>query len=146
MVQSDNPNIKVNHALLRCFLTRERELQKQLPVDGYGADVQLRFFSHRCTRHAPFFAYMSTIKSETSGLYMTDLNLATERLCTATSSSGQHRPRQVMTLFGDGREDGNSNIYDDALEEDHGDASCYYQDTYRTRLRDTVQEERLQPR
>jgi hypothetical protein len=70
---------------------------------------------------------MSTIKSETSGLYMTDLNLATERLRTATSSSGQQRPRQVMTLFGDGHEDGNSNIYDDALKEDHGDASCYYQ-------------------
>jgi hypothetical protein len=58
---------------------------------------------------------------------MTDLNLATERLRTATSSSGQQRPRQVMTLLGDGHEDGNSNIYDDALEEDHGDASCYYQ-------------------
>jgi hypothetical protein len=70
---------------------------------------------------------MPTIKSETSGLYMTDLNLATERLRTATSSSGQQRPRQVMTLFGDGYEDGNSNIYDDALEEYHGDASCYYQ-------------------
>jgi hypothetical protein len=70
---------------------------------------------------------MLTIKSETSGLYMTDLNLATERLRTATSSSGQQRPRQVMTLFGDGHEDGNSNIYDDALEEDHGDASCCYQ-------------------
>jgi hypothetical protein len=70
---------------------------------------------------------MPTIKSETSGLYMKDLNLATERLRTATSSSGQKRPRQVMTLFGDGHEDGNSNIYDDALEEDHGDDSCYYQ-------------------
>jgi hypothetical protein len=32
-----------------------------------------------------------------------------------------------MTLFDDGHEDGNSNIYDDALEEDHGDTSCYYQ-------------------
>jgi hypothetical protein len=32
-----------------------------------------------------------------------------------------------MTLFGDGHKDGNSNIYDDALEEDHGDDSCYYQ-------------------
>jgi hypothetical protein len=32
-----------------------------------------------------------------------------------------------MTLIGDGHEDGNSNIYDDALEEDHGEASCYYQ-------------------
>jgi hypothetical protein len=32
-----------------------------------------------------------------------------------------------MTLLGDGQEDGNSNIYDDALEEDHGDDSCYYQ-------------------
>jgi hypothetical protein len=109
------------------LLTRERELQKQLPFDGYGADVQLRSFLHRCTRHVPFFAYLPTIKSETSGLYMTDLNLATERLRTATSSSGQQRPRQVMTLFGDGHEDGNSNIYDDALEEDHGDDSCYYQ-------------------
>jgi hypothetical protein len=69
---------------------------------------------------------MPSIKSETSGLYVTDLNLATERLLTATSSSGQH-PRQVMTLFGDGHEDGNSKIYDDALEEDHGGASCYYQ-------------------
>jgi hypothetical protein len=54
--------------------------------------------------------------------------MATERLRTATSSSGQQRPRQVMTLFGDGLEDGNNNIYDDALEEDHGDASCYYQE------------------
>jgi hypothetical protein len=70
---------------------------------------------------------MPTIKIKTSGLYMTDLNLATERLRTATSSSGQQRPRQVMTLFGDGHEDGNSNIYDDALEEDHGDDNCYYQ-------------------
>jgi hypothetical protein len=78
-VQSDNPNIKDNHALLRCMLTRGCELQKQLPVDGYGADVQLRFFLHRRTRHAPFSAYMQTIKSKTSGLYMTDLNLATER-------------------------------------------------------------------
>jgi hypothetical protein len=67
---------------------------------------------------------MSTIKRETSGLYMTDLNLATERLLTAPYSSGQQRPRQVMTLFGDGNEDGNSNIYDDALEEDHGDDSA----------------------
>jgi hypothetical protein len=58
---------------------------------------------------------------------MTDLNLATERLHTATSSSGQQRPRQVMTLFGDGHEDGNSNFHDDALVEDHGDTSCYYQ-------------------
>jgi hypothetical protein len=58
---------------------------------------------------------------------MTDLNLATERLRTATSSSGQQCPRQVMTLFGDRHEDGNSNIYNDALEEDHGDTSCYYQ-------------------
>jgi hypothetical protein len=58
---------------------------------------------------------------------MTDLNLATERLRTARSSSGQQRPCQVMTLFGDEHEDGNSNIYDDPLEEDHGDASCYYQ-------------------
>jgi hypothetical protein len=41
-VKSDNPNIKDNHALLRCLLTRVRELQKQIPVDGYGADVQLR--------------------------------------------------------------------------------------------------------
>jgi hypothetical protein len=88
-VKSDNPNIKDNHALLRCLLARGRELQKQLPVDGYGADVQLRYFLHRCTRHAPFSAYMPTIKSETSGLYMTYLNLATERLRTATSSSGQ---------------------------------------------------------
>jgi hypothetical protein len=70
---------------------------------------------------------MPTIKSETSGLYMTDLNLATERVRTATYSSGQQRPRQVMTLFGDEHEDSNSNIYDDALKEDHGDASCYYQ-------------------
>jgi hypothetical protein len=69
---------------------------------------------------------MPTIKSETSGLYMTDLNLETERLRTETSSSEQQRPRQVMTLFGDGHEDGNRNIYDDALEEDHGDDSCYY--------------------
>jgi hypothetical protein len=58
---------------------------------------------------------------------MTNLNLATERLRTATSRSGQQRPRQVMMLFGDGHEDGNSNIYDDALEEEHSDASCYYQ-------------------
>jgi hypothetical protein len=58
---------------------------------------------------------------------MTYLNLATERLRIATSSSGQKSPRQVMTLFGDGHEDGNRNIYDDALEEDHGDTSCYYQ-------------------
>jgi hypothetical protein len=58
---------------------------------------------------------------------MTYLNLATERLRTATSSSGQQRLRQVMTLFGDGHKDGNSNIYDDSLEKDHGDDSCYYQ-------------------
>jgi hypothetical protein len=51
-----------------------------------------------------------------------------------------------MTLFGDGHEDGNSNIYDDALEEDHGDTQLLLPGTYRTRLRDTVQEERLQPR
>jgi hypothetical protein len=127
LVKSDNPNIKDNHALLRCLLTRGRELQKQLPVDDYGADVQLRNFLHRCTRHAHFSAYMPTIKSETTGLYMTDLNLATERLRTAKYSSGQQRPRQVMTLFGDGYEDGNSNIYDAALEKDHGDTSCYYQ-------------------
>jgi hypothetical protein len=67
-VKSDNPNIKDNLALLRCFLTRWRELQMQLPVDGYDADVQLRNFLHRCTRHAPFSTYMPTIKSETSGL------------------------------------------------------------------------------
>jgi hypothetical protein len=66
---------------------------------------------------------MPTIKSETSGLYMTDLNLATERLRTATSSSGEQCARQVMTLFGDGHAAGNINIYDDALEENHGDAS-----------------------
>jgi hypothetical protein len=42
--KSDNPNIKDNHALLRCLLTRGRELKKQLPVGGYGADVQLRNF------------------------------------------------------------------------------------------------------
>jgi hypothetical protein len=77
--------------------------------------------------HAPFSAYMLTIKSETSGLYMKELNLAIERLRTARSRSGQQRPRQVMKLFGDGHEDGNSNIRDDALEEDHGDDSCYYQ-------------------
>jgi hypothetical protein len=70
---------------------------------------------------------MPTIKSEASGLYMTGPNLATERLRTVTFSSGQQRPRQVMKLFGDRHEDGNSNINDDALEEDHGDASCYYQ-------------------
>jgi hypothetical protein len=40
-VKSDNPNIKDNHALLRCLLTRGRELQKKLSVNGYGADVQL---------------------------------------------------------------------------------------------------------
>jgi hypothetical protein len=113
--------------MLRFFLTRGRELQKQLPVDGYGADVQLPNFLHRCTRHAPFSPYMPTIKKETSGLYMTDLNLASEKLRTASSSSGQQRPRQVMTLFGDGHEDSNSNIYDDALEEDRGDDICYYQ-------------------
>jgi hypothetical protein len=32
-----------------------------------------------------------------------------------------------MTLFGDGHDDGNSNIFNDALEECHGDTSCYYQ-------------------
>jgi hypothetical protein len=32
-----------------------------------------------------------------------------------------------MTLFGDGHEDGNSKIHDDALKEDHGDTSCYHQ-------------------
>jgi hypothetical protein len=142
-VKSDNPNIKDNHALRRCLLTRGRELQKQLSVDGYGADVQLQFVLHRCTRHAPFSAYMPTIKSETSGRYMTDLNLATERLLTATtSSSGQQRPRQVMTLFGDGYEGGNSTIYGDALEEDHGDDSCYYQvrtgPRYETQTRRTI--------
>jgi hypothetical protein len=83
-VKSDNPNIKDNHALLRCLLTRGRELHKQLPIDGYGADVQLRHFLHRCTRYTSFSTYMPTIKSETSVLYMTDLNLATERLRTAT--------------------------------------------------------------
>jgi hypothetical protein len=67
-VKSDNPNIKDNHALHLCLLTRGRELQKQLPVDGYGTDVQLRTFLHRCTRHAPSSAHMPTIKSETSGL------------------------------------------------------------------------------
>jgi hypothetical protein len=40
-IKSDNPYIKDNHALLRCLLTRESKLQKQLPVDGNGADVQL---------------------------------------------------------------------------------------------------------
>jgi hypothetical protein len=125
-VKSDNPNIKDNHALFQCLLTLGRELQKQLSVDGFGADVQLRNFLHRCPRHAPFSAYMPTIKSETSGLYMPDLNLATERLHTAKSSSGKQCPRQMMTLFGDGHENGNSNIYDDALEEDHGDAGYYY--------------------
>jgi hypothetical protein len=40
-VKSDNTNIKDNHALLRCLLTRGCELQKKLPVDGFGADVQL---------------------------------------------------------------------------------------------------------
>jgi hypothetical protein len=63
-VKSDNPYIKDNHALLRCLLTSGRELQKQLPVDGYGADVQLRKFLHQCTRHAPFSAYMPTIKGK----------------------------------------------------------------------------------
>jgi hypothetical protein len=126
-VKSDNPNIMDNRALLRCLITRERELQKKLPVDSYGADVQLRIFLHLCIRHAPFSAYMSTIKSETSGLYMTDLNLATERLRTEASSSGRQRPLQVMTLFGDVHEDGNGNDYDDALEVDHGDTICYYQ-------------------
>jgi hypothetical protein len=58
---------------------------------------------------------------------MTDLNLATERLRTTTSSSGKQRPRQVMTPVGDGHEEGNRNIYDDALEADHGDDCCYYQ-------------------
>jgi hypothetical protein len=38
-VKSDNPNIKDNHALLQCLFTRGREFRKQLPVDGYGADV-----------------------------------------------------------------------------------------------------------
>jgi hypothetical protein len=73
---------------------------------------------------------------------MTNLNLATERLRTATSSSGQQRPHQVMTLFVDGHEYGNSNFHDDALKVGHGDTSCYI----RTRLRDTVQVERLQRR
>jgi hypothetical protein len=82
---------------------------------------------HRCTRHAPFSAYMPTIKSETSGLYLTVLNLETERLRTAISSSGQQRPRQVMTLFDYEHEDGNSNIHDNAPEEDHGENSCYCQ-------------------
>jgi hypothetical protein len=124
---SDNPNIKDNHALPRCLITRERELQKQMLVDGYGADVSLRNFLHRCTRHSPFSAYMPTSKSETFGLYLTDLNLVTERLRTATSSSGQQRPRQVMTPFGEAHEEGNSNIYDDPLEKDYGDNSCHYQ-------------------
>jgi hypothetical protein len=48
-VKSDNPNIKDNHALLHCLLIRGRELQKQLPVDGYGADRSYDFF---CI-HAP---------------------------------------------------------------------------------------------
>jgi hypothetical protein len=74
-----------------------------------------------------FLCVPADYQNETSGLYTTDLNLATERLRTTTYSSGKQRPRQVMTLFGDGHEDGNSNIYDDALKEDHGDDSCYYQ-------------------
>jgi hypothetical protein len=88
-VKSDNPNIKDNNALLRCLPTRGCEIQTQLSVDGFGADVQLRNLLHRCTRQAPFSAHMPTIKSEASGLYMTVLNLATEMLRTATSSSGQ---------------------------------------------------------
>jgi hypothetical protein len=70
---------------------------------------------------------MPTIKIETSGLYMIDFNMATERLRTATSRSGQLRPRQVMSLFGDGHEDGNHKIHDDALEDKHDDTSCHYQ-------------------
>jgi hypothetical protein len=38
-VKSDNPNIKDNHALLRCLLTHGRELQKQRPVDCYDAGM-----------------------------------------------------------------------------------------------------------
>jgi hypothetical protein len=38
-IKSDYPNIKDNHELLRCLLTRGRKIQKQMPVDGYGADV-----------------------------------------------------------------------------------------------------------
>jgi hypothetical protein len=58
---------------------------------------------------------------------MTDLNLATERLRTATYSSGQQRPHQVTTLFGAGNEGNTSNMHDVTLEEDHSDTSCYYQ-------------------
>jgi hypothetical protein len=32
-----------------------------------------------------------------------------------------------MRLFGDGHEDGNSNIHDDAPEDYHSGTSCYYQ-------------------
>jgi hypothetical protein len=60
-------------------------------------------------------------KREASGLYMTELNMATARLRPATSSSVQQRPRQVMMLFGDGHKDDNNNTQNDALEEDRGD-------------------------
>jgi hypothetical protein len=63
-VKSDNQIIKDNYALLRCLITRGRDLQKQLSVDGYGADVQLRNFPHQCILHAPFSAHMPTIERE----------------------------------------------------------------------------------
>jgi hypothetical protein len=62
---------------------------------------------------------------------MTYHNLAKEKLRTATSSSGQQRHRQKMTLFSDGHEDGNDNIHDDALGKDHGDSSCSHQERMR---------------
>jgi hypothetical protein len=56
---------------------------------------------------------------------MTDRNLATERLRIATSSCGQQRPRQTMTLFDGGRKDGKNNIRDDEPGENHGETGCY---------------------
>jgi hypothetical protein len=100
--KSDNPNIQENHALLRCLLTRGRELQKQLPVDGYGADVQLRNFLHRCTRHAPFSVYMPTIKSETSGRYKTYLNLPStvpHRGCKPHALAGVQLQSMLLTFL-----------------------------------------------
>jgi hypothetical protein len=67
---------------------------------------------------------MPAAKSDILGLCITEPNLATERLRNATSRSGQPRPRQVITLFGDGHEDGSNNVHDAALEEDHDETSC----------------------
>jgi hypothetical protein len=87
-VKSDNQIIKDNYALLRCLITRGRDLQKQLSVDGYGADVQLRnYFSTSMHPPRSFLCAHADYRKRNFSLYMTEINLASERLRTATSSS-----------------------------------------------------------